>query len=79
MLKYFILLLIAFTCLASEPKFHFKDCVKITSGFYKGCRGTVEEFYGVDTYQVTIGNCRGSSFYGIFNEDLLQLTKGCSK
>lgn len=78
MLKYFVLLLMASICLASEPKFHFMDCVKIKSGFYEGCKGKVTQFYGVESYEVAVNNCKGTSFYSNFNETDLKLTKGCA-
>ena len=78
MLKYFVLLLIASTCLASEPRFHFMDCVKIKSGFYEGCKGTVEEFDG-KYYSVQIDDCRGSGVYIESEETNLKPAKGCAK
>ena len=41
MLKYFLLLLLAIPSLASEPKFHFGDCVRVEKGFYKDFSGQV--------------------------------------
>ena len=79
MLKYFVLLLIASTCFAYEQKFHFMDCVKVNKGFYKDCKGKVTQFYGIDMYEVAINNCKSESFYGNFEEDQLELAKGCEK
>ena len=79
MLKYFVLLLIASTCLASGPKFHFMDCVKITSGFYKNCKGKVTQFYGVNSYEVSVSDCKGASFYSNFDEVDLKSAKGCEE
>jgi ribosomal protein L24 len=55
------------------------DCVKVNKGFYKGCKGKVTKFYGVDTYEVAINNCKSESFYVNFEEDQLELAKGCEK
>ena len=60
------LLLLSLIAFAKEPKFHFKDCVITTSGFYRGCKGEVESLnpnYGSneDTYDVRIDSCRGDN------------------
>lgn len=43
-----ILLVLLGLCLAlapmalgSQPKFHFRDCVKVTKGFYSTCQGRI--------------------------------------
>jgi len=76
-----LLLLVPFLALADSPKFHFKDCVKVVSGFYINCKGTVEYLYiGTDyVYSVNIQNCKGTSFFSNFGEDELGPSKGCEK
>jgi len=32
------------TALGSQPKFHFRDCVRVNKGFYSGCAGRVAGF-----------------------------------
>lgn len=81
MLKYLVLFLISLTCLASDPKFHFMDCVKISRGFYKGCKGNVTSYYlsadaNKPVYGVDITNCRGETFSSDFEEEQLE---GCKK
>jgi hypothetical protein len=66
--------------MASEPKFHFRDCVKVTRGFYRGCYGVVENQDGGDDFYGVDGNdYKGNSFYGFFRESDLKLLpiKGC--
>jgi hypothetical protein len=80
MLKYFALFLISLTCVAGEPKFHFKDCVKVVSGFYKDCKGKVDAYNpgsgSVEPYyEVDIEDCKGSGFYADFDEDQLEACK----
>lgn len=83
MLKYIVLFLMALTCTASEPKFHFMDCVKILNGFYKNCKGNVvshsnqgaiTQLYSI--YGVEVDDCKGNSFTSTFDEDQLE---GCKK
>lgn len=81
MLKYMFLFLISLTCLASTPKFHYMDCVKVNSGFYEGCKGNVINYYpGHDSskssYSVDITDCKGQAFFADFDEDELE---GCKK
>jgi len=81
MLKYSFLILISLTCLASEPKFHFMDCVKITKGFYRGCVGKVGLYFDGKTaepnyYEVQVEDCKGGAFYANFIENEL---KECKK
>lgn len=87
MRKFFILFLVVLPCLASEPKFHYMDCVKVAKGFYKGCKGKVVSYIarfctingqGTDpnSYSVDVEDCRGGNFVQDFNEDEL---RGCKK
>ena len=81
MLKYFVLLLISLTVYAAEPKFHFMDCVKITKGFYEGCKGNVIGYTpGSGSYQphymVEVNNCKGKDLTADFDDDQLE---GCKK
>jgi hypothetical protein len=77
-MKFLLLLLISLTCLASEPKFHFQDCVEITHGFYQGCKGTVEDMQSdSSSYAIKAEDCRGGNFYDWFKESDLKLSKGC--
>jgi hypothetical protein len=80
----FGLILISLSCMASEPKFHFRDCVKVTKGFYRGCVGAVENYNGKNrdgenTYGVGSNDCNGEQFYEFFKESDLKLLpiKGC--
>lgn len=75
-MKYIIFLLISLTCVASEPRFRFRDCVEITSGFFQGCKGRVESHDAAD-YGVRVEDCRGEDFYEFFSESDLKLAKGC--
>jgi hypothetical protein len=80
MYKYlFLLMFLSLPILAAEPKFHFKDQVKIIKGFYRGCTGTVDSFEEPNYYYVSMEACGGDSIMGEvdkFNEDDLQLIKG---
>ena len=84
MRKFLILLLLAFPCLASEPKFHYMDCVKVIQGFYEGCTGNVISYNTYSdktdsTYTVSVDECNGNDANGLvqdFKEDEL---KGCRK
>jgi len=81
MFKYAFLLLISLTCLASQPKFHYLDCVRINDGFYKGCTGKVTEFYPSSsykaaTYSVSVEECKGQGFFYDFYETELE---GCKR
>jgi hypothetical protein len=57
------------------------ECVKITSGFYKGCSGSVVSYtpgdknYGA-RYSVQSDDCRGTQFVSDFDENELE---GCKK
>lgn len=78
----YVLMFLSLTCIAGEPKFHFKDCVKVTNGFYRGCKGTVEDSNGVEggrTYGVSIESCKGEGFWANFNEDELEASTNCPK
>lgn len=77
MLKYFLLLLLAIPCLASEPKFHFMDCVKIKTGFYKNCSGAIQSWDGFNRYVVQSYDCRGGDMNAQFYENDLESSKGC--
>jgi hypothetical protein len=80
MFKYSILLLISLTTLAGEPKFHFMDCVRITEGFYKGCKGNVKNYLSGSattepSYTVSVDDCKNNSFYDDFYENQLEACK----
>jgi len=78
MKKLLILLsFISLTCLGAEPKFHFRDCVKVTHGFYRGCKGRVDIMSGDTDYYVEMNDCRGVNVYELFDEKNLELSKGC--
>ena len=63
--------------IAKEPKYHYKDCVKVTSGFYKGCRGYTESYIEPDTYIVT-ADCGAMESVDItINEKQLEPNKSC--
>lgn len=83
MKKLIFVLFLSLSCSASEPKFHFKDCVKVNKGFYRDCKGTVEELIttmGPDVlYTVNVEDCKGSGFYNNFSEEDLTLSTGCGK
>lgn len=75
MIKYSILLMLSLTCLASEPKFHYMQCVKIVKGFYSGCRGqavSIDYNSGDVTYDVHSDDCKGNTFLQTFHEDELE-------
>lgn len=74
----FVLILLSTGSFAKEPKFHYGDCVIVNKGFYKDCKGTVEDFGGIMTYGVEL-NCRSTGFYKDFDEDDLDPSTGCSK
>lgn len=74
-----MLLLLAIPCFASEPKFHFMDCVRVTRGFYRSCTGTIESWNGSNKYNIQSNDCRGESIYAQLEENDLELSKGCSK
>jgi hypothetical protein len=81
MFKYLALLLISLTCLASEPKFKFMDCVRIVKGFYKDCKGDVTSYSPGGPsweawYEVHVEDCKGQGFFYNFDEDELE---GCKK
>jgi len=49
---------------SSEPKFHYKECVIIISGFYVGQKGQIESYYQIDSFHEIIYKIVGSSpFY----------------
>lgn len=78
-MKILLFLFISLTCLASEPRFHFKDCVEITQGFYQGCKGTVEDMQSDSSeYGIKAEDCRGGNFYDWFKENELKPAKGCT-
>lgn len=78
-MKYLFLVVLPIVCIASEPRFHFKDCVKVVKGFYRNCLGTVEDMNGNDHYYVNVQDCRGAGFTTVFNENELALSKGCQE
>jgi hypothetical protein len=75
----FLLTFLSLTCLAKEPKFHYKDCVRINHGFYFGCSGTVEDYMGIDAYQVQLYGCQGHDLLTTFYESDMELSAGCKK
>ena len=77
MKKLFILFLPIF-CFASEPKFHFEDCVKVTKGFYQGCKGRITGLSDPDKYYVT-GECKIYRFSDTIKESDLTAANGCEK
>ena len=82
MKKIILILLLSSSCFASdpEPKFHFRDCVKITHGFYKECKGTVESLYETSSYQVYISNCKDAKYFSVYIEEYdLESSKDCEK
>ena|ERR1035437_261864 len=86
-----IAMLAAFAVVASanEPKFHFRDHVRINNGFYSGCEGDVDTVlsYNEDvhcsdegkrvitqTFKYDInGTCKGRGFSDMIPEDSLTL------
>ena len=78
MKKYiFLLTLISLTCIAAEPKFHFRDCVKVVSGFYKGCSGfTIETLDTMGEYEVILW-CKEYKFKEFFKEKDLKPANDC--
>jgi len=70
MFKLLLLLSIA-NAQAAEPRFHFKDCVTINQGFYKGCKGIVRDIGPSETsYEVDV-ECKGDRFLQYLKEDYL--------
>lgn len=78
-MKKFTLLFLPVICLAGEPKFHYMDCVKVTNGFYRGCKGRVQRLEEVSNYEVYISDCRENSTIVTFEEKDLELSNGCKK
>ena len=72
----FLSIFLSTICLSNETKFHFRDCVKVTNGFYKNCKGRIENTAETDKYEVK-GVCKGEDFGLNFSEQDLELTKGC--
>jgi len=72
------LMLICSVAVAAGPKFHFKDCVQVISGFYKGCNGTVEYYDGDQRYEVYL-DCKNEVFSSLFEEKELMRSKACQK
>jgi hypothetical protein len=77
-----LLLLLSIPAQATEPKFHFKDCVSIQSGFYKGCHGLVQAILHQadvllthDIYDVNVV-CKSESIFQTFKESELKLSPG---
>lgn len=75
-MKILYLLFLPIICLASEPKFHFGECVKVTTGFYKDCVGRVVRMEGQQHFEIN-GYCNDASFFESFDEKDLKLSKGC--
>jgi hypothetical protein len=80
MLKYFALFLISLSCFASEPKFHYMDCVKVVQGFYRGCKGKVTDYMGgnnseAPSYVVDFDDCKGHPLTQDFYENELEACK----
>jgi hypothetical protein len=59
-----------------EPKFHFRDCVSVTTGFYKNCKGRIDYKFSDDEYSVQ-GTCKGSLINVHIIEKYLELSEGC--
>lgn len=76
-MKTILFIFLSLSCLASEPKFHFRDCVSIKNGFYSGCKGTVLKLETDGYYEVNVDDCKGYGFYDTFNEKDLEPAKGC--
>jgi hypothetical protein len=61
-----------------QPKLHYDDCVKVTSGFYKDCVGLVKGVYSPDsgstTYEVNL-TCKADATVQDIEENNLQLQK----
>jgi len=76
MFKYLFLIFTSGICMASEPKLHYMDCVKIIEGFYKDCHGKVTDYYPADqVYTVNVQNCKGSGFTHEFDASRLEACK----
>lgn len=44
------------------PKFTFNECVKVTQGFYKDCKGRLQDWDESSlTYRVRLDACNGSN------------------
>lgn len=58
------LLFVSVIAFAREPKFHYKDCVVVKSGFYRNCEGIVDSVFqsdNEDIYYVDLDSCNGNS------------------
>ena len=77
-MKYLTLLLLSTLCFAAEPRFHFMDCVKVTKGFYEGCKGNVTD-YNNGYYHISSDDCKGKSFFDSLPEYSLEPAKGCQQ
>ena len=81
--KFLILFLLVLPCLASEPKFHYMDCVKVIQGFYEGCTGNVIS-YNIysdkdSSYTVGVDTCNGKDAGGLVQDFKEGELKGCRK
>jgi hypothetical protein len=76
MKKIYLLLMISTSCIASEPKYHLNDCVKVIEGFYRDCNGTVEAYIPPDKYEVVIV-CKNHILPLQFRETDLVPSKSC--
>lgn len=80
----FIMLFVALCALAGEPKFHYQDCVTVTSGFYRGCYGRVRAVdrlistQNVTAYDVSLTCKYNTNTYQILEEyELEAAPKAC--
>lgn len=77
--KTIFLILLSLQCSASEPKFHFHECVQVKSGFYRGCKGIVDVYFeGGGEYKPSYNlelKCKGEELSKSFDEDNLKRCK----
>jgi len=77
-----LLLLLSTTALATEPDFHYQDCVRIVSGFYKGCKGKVDRLEAEDPadvqYRIDLF-CKGRNPSEEFKPKQLTPAKDCKE
>jgi hypothetical protein len=76
--------LLSMVCAAAdEPRFHFEDCVQVTSGFYRDCHGFVKGRaigYEAETYDVSAVCPHGGVIKESFNvKDLKQIPQAKCK
>lgn len=62
----------------AEPKFHYQDCVSVTSGFYRGCHGRVNSYVQIDgkeQYEINLTCRNNSGAVTSFDTSILKLIK----